>query len=199
MNISGRRKLREEAETTIKFLRKRVAKVVKEDNTPNTAAMVPKAHLISSSSDESSQEDSYQLNHEGRQYQTINMTHELDSDHTNSPGNTKGQYNNAFDMDYQLVETQFNHRSGQNEVISDNDTETLLPKNKLKKAKNSEQRLSDLSYDDGGVDPSAKSERALSIALQITFPFLMAGMGMVAAGIVLDKVQVCILVLVYFI
>ena len=34
------------------------------------------------------------------------------------------------------------------------------------------------------------SESALSICIQTLFPFLMAGLGMVAAGVLLDKVQV---------
>lgn len=36
-------------------------------------------------------------------------------------------------------------------------------------------------------------ERWYTIFLQVLFPFLIAGLGMVAAGVVLDKVQVCIL------
>ena len=37
---------------------------------------------------------------------------------------------------------------------------------------------------------ASKPESMVSLALQIVFPFLIAGCGMVAAGIVLDKVQV---------
>ena len=37
-----------------------------------------------------------------------------------------------------------------------------------------------------------KQESMFTIALQMLFPFIMAGFGMVAAGIVLDKVQVTI-------
>ena len=39
---------------------------------------------------------------------------------------------------------------------------------------------------------ASKPETMLTMALQIVFPFLIAGCGMVAAGIVLDKVQVCL-------
>lgn len=38
-------------------------------------------------------------------------------------------------------------------------------------------------------DPTTE-ETSCTIALQISFPFLIAGLGMVAAGLVLDKVQV---------
>lgn len=38
-----------------------------------------------------------------------------------------------------------------------------------------------------------ENERWYTIFLQVLFPFLIAGLGMVAAGVVLDKVQVCIL------
>lgn len=40
-------------------------------------------------------------------------------------------------------------------------------------------------------DHNHEEETSCTIALQISFPFLMAGMGMVAAGLILDKVQVC--------
>lgn len=39
-------------------------------------------------------------------------------------------------------------------------------------------------------DKSVAEETSCMIALQISFPFLIAGLGMVAAGLVLDKVQV---------
>jgi len=38
--------------------------------------------------------------------------------------------------------------------------------------------------------PRGLSESAISICIQTLFPFIMAGMGMVAAGVLLDNVQV---------
>nr|CAB3266281.1 solute carrier family 41 member 1-like [Phallusia mammillata] len=189
MNTRQRsKKLHEEAETTIKFLRRRVAKVVSDDNKDQDISnMVPRVLITDSSTDESSQEESYHIMNEERNYNTTNFSRE--SKHDNKAALNKsenGHYNDAFDMDYQLVESEFNQRSVQHDDISDTDTQTLLPKQSLKKAKNSDLKLCELSCNS---DAAPKSERALSIALQITFPFLMAGMGMVAAGIVLDKVQ----------
>jgi hypothetical protein len=40
-------------------------------------------------------------------------------------------------------------------------------------------------------DEDHEHERWYTIFLQVLFPFLIAGLGMVAAGVVLDKVQVC--------
>ena len=40
------------------------------------------------------------------------------------------------------------------------------------------------------ANKKAISESAFTIALQTIFPFLMAGLGMVGAGILLDRVQV---------
>ena len=55
--------------------------------------------------------------------------------------------------------------------------------------------------DTDNLIPSAtvlnKQETMFTIALQMLFPFVMAGFGMVAAGIVLDKVQVFICLLVF--
>jgi len=74
-----------------------------------------------------------------------------------------------------------------------NDTAALLPKPyNPKKCKSSEADLVHMSKAQSSTNTStgSKHESALTIALQISFPFLMAGMGMVAAGLVLDKVQV---------
>lgn len=42
-----------------------------------------------------------------------------------------------------------------------------------------------------GKAPAMPQESFLAITLQIFFPFLVAGLGMVGAGLVLDMVQVC--------
>lgn len=48
----------------------------------------------------------------------------------------------------------------------------------------------DVSTDRGPAPPSPLKETSFSIGLQVLFPFLLAGFGTVAAGMVLDIVQV---------
>lgn len=48
----------------------------------------------------------------------------------------------------------------------------------------------DVSSDHGPAAPSPLKETSFSIGLQVLFPFLLAGFGTVAAGMVLDIVQV---------
>lgn len=48
----------------------------------------------------------------------------------------------------------------------------------------------DASSDRGPAPPSPLKETSFSIGLQVLFPFLLAGFGTVAAGMVLDIVQV---------
>jgi hypothetical protein len=48
----------------------------------------------------------------------------------------------------------------------------------------------DVSTDHGPAPPSPLKETSFSIGLQVLFPFLLAGFGTVAAGMVLDIVQV---------
>lgn len=48
----------------------------------------------------------------------------------------------------------------------------------------------DISTDRGPAPPSPLKETSFSIGLQVLFPFLLAGFGTVAAGMVLDIVQV---------
>lgn len=45
-------------------------------------------------------------------------------------------------------------------------------------------------FEEFGGKPDPPEETSCTIALQISLPFIIAGLGMVAAGLVLDKVQV---------
>lgn len=71
------------------------------------------------------------------------------------------------------------------DVQGDDDTVRLITGTKSKRT-----RTESIMSDPGSTRASGhKEETSCTIALQISFPFLMAGMGMVAAGLILDKVQ----------
>ena len=77
-----------------------------------------------------------------------------------------------------------NHKTNDSDNISldESDKTSLLPQN-------STRQLSDDNFCNN--TKTTKNESAKEICLQTMFPLLMAGLGMVAVGIVLDKVQVC--------
>lgn len=140
--------------------------------------MVPRAHFVEES--RQSDSDSDKSNHKSEL-----TTSFIDNSIYNST-NGSGLNSNEF------ITSQFSTNSNHTTLtVSDNNNSynsssgeelkmTLLPKRKRRS------KVKDEDVQQNTVVP----ESSLTIALQITFPFLMAGMGMVAAGLVLDKVQV---------
>ncbi|XP_076819624.1 solute carrier family 41 member 1-like [Clavelina lepadiformis] len=72
---------------------------------------------------------------------------------------------------------------------TDDDKKSLLPNDHSKKAKFSDIHISGLNAVDTANKNVESFEGVWTIGLQTLFPFLMAGLGMVAAGVVLDQVQ----------
>ena len=81
--------------------------------------------------------------------------------------------------------------------VDDNDETKLLPKTSSDESglPTGLFRRSSSTASTAG-NPSSKKESAKDICLQTIFPFIMAGFGMVAVGIVLDNVQVSFFVFV---
>lgn len=95
----------------------------------------------------------------------------------------------------------FHPEENQNNVIWDKQQKIKENDDKRKKEENLDidsEKEKLLSSNDEEEDlnillpsTSVKDESSLTIALQVFVPFLIAGLGTVAAGILLDKVQVC--------
>ena len=169
--------------------------------------MVPKAHLVTNSIDVEQNQDSQYLNKSESNYQSTCFIGQDDLNvYPNHSSNSVAGANNFNDdslymqisspeQKKQMVKTQLFTKTNSKlesyvmetslnsaeDNLSDDDQAALLP-NRAGLSSSSSQTNVDIN--------DRKQENAKDICLQIMFPFVMAGFGMVAVGIVLDKVQV---------
>ncbi|XP_078493323.1 solute carrier family 41 member 1-like [Ciona intestinalis] len=165
--------------------------------------MVPKAHVDVLGGGESySNGSSSKMNKQTKNYDLEAKTSlkdghttELNYKTTNfSEETSTSNYLHHYNENNSVNNTRHIHHGGTNNSDSDgsddfsNDRTALISPTRLKKAKSSDHRMVD--FDNLNVNTTTtKKESIWTVAMQIMFPFLMAGMGMVAAGVVLDKVQ----------
>jgi len=172
--------------------------------------MVPKASVVNILKDEQpslfkskKQQDKRQLNHtdsKKRIYESTSFAEfqEPDINHVHYSENSKYDCSTGIDTKinseelYLQIQPQYKQSSllrnsegndSDNISLTENDKTSLLPQSSTKRLRSSD-------FNSNANSTGIKHESAKEICLQTMFPLLMAGLGMVAVGIVLDKVQV---------